>query len=208
MELWLLVSTLLAAPSPGYRLCLLQTSYHVHTPTIPFCPSPALFPPLCLQALGFWKLSVSVLEDDDYFQLVSDFFCNWRHRRQSFRSLVEWWDEGKARIKGLTINYCKQHSQSKRLERDILDQLAAHLKVSVDTGCCSLLPIYYNTLDRIKHLDLEAARGDQVPAQVKWVEEGKSSTLYFLCLERKHSADCNVSALRAEGGSLVSDKDG
>ena len=78
----------------------------------------------------------------------------------------------------------------------------------MDTGPCSLLPIYYNTLDRIKHLDLEDARGAQVHTRGKWVEEGNSSTLYFLRLERKHSADRNVSPLRAEDGFLVSDKDG
>ena len=183
---------------------ILPCPYSDHSVLSFSCSLPSVVPP----GPGLWKLNVSVLEDDDYSYLVSDFWCNWRRRRQSFRSLVEWWDEGKARIKGLTINYCKQRSQSKRLERDILDRLATHLKVSVDAGRCSLLPIYYNTLDRIKHLDFEAARGAQVRARAKWVEEGESSTSYFLRLERKHSADRNVSALRAEDGSLVSDKNG
>ena len=69
------------------------------------------------------------------------------------------------------------------------------------------MPAYYNTLESIS-LDLEVARGARVRARVKWVEEGESSTSYFLCLEQKHSVDRNVAALKVGDGSLVMGKDG
>ena len=69
---------------------------------------------------GLWKLNVSVLEEPDYFRLISDFWSGWRHRMPAFASLSDWWEMGKSRIKGLTIDYCCRRSQSKSQERDLL----------------------------------------------------------------------------------------
>lgn len=33
---------------------------------------------------GLWKLNVSVLEERDYFRLISDFWSGWRHRMPAF----------------------------------------------------------------------------------------------------------------------------
>ena len=63
-------------------------------------------------------------------------------------------------------------------------------------------------LSRLKELDLSEARGAQVRSRVRWIEEGESSSSYFLHLENKRSVDRYISALRASDGSLVSDKDG
>ena len=55
---------------------------------------------------GLWKLNTSILEEQAYVQLVSDFWLMWRNSIQRFPSLSKWWDEGKSQIKGLTIRYC------------------------------------------------------------------------------------------------------
>ena len=94
------------------------------------------------------------------------------------------------------------------MERDILSKLAAHLKVHVDSGRLSFLPVYLSTLSRLRALDLEVARGAQVRARSRWVEEGESSSAYFFRLEKKNGTDRNISALRASNGTLVTDKDG
>ena len=47
---------------------------------------------------GLWKLNVSVLEELDYFRLISDFWSGWRHRMLAFASLSDWWEMGKLRI--------------------------------------------------------------------------------------------------------------
>ena len=155
-----------------------------------------------------WKLNTAILEDTEYYNLISDFWSTWQSRRRTFSSLTEWWDQGKSRIKGLTINYCKARGHSKRLEHSILSNLASHLKTLIDSGQTSLSDIYNSTLSRIKSLDLEAARGLQVRARVKWVEEGESSSSFFLRLVKKQSVDRYISALRSADGSLVSGKDG
>ena len=119
------------------------------------------------------------------FQLISDFWFSWQQRRQHFSSLLKWWEEGKSRIKGLSIKYCTNRNNCKLLERSILNNLASHLKSLVDSGRSSLQHIYNNTLSRLKALDLEIARGLQTRSRIKWVEEGESSSAFLLRLVKK-----------------------
>ena len=39
---------------------------------------------------------------------------------------------------------------------------------------------------------------------VRWVEEGETSSTYCFSLERKDGADCWISAIKLEDGSIVS----
>ena len=94
------------------------------------------------------------------------------------------------------------------MQRNILSSLAAHLKSHIDSGRLSFLPVYLSTLSRLRAMDVEVARGAQVRARSRWVEEGESSSAYFFRLEKKNGTDRNISALRASDGTLVTDKDG
>ena len=56
-------------------------------------------------------------------------------------------------------------------------------------------------------MDIEVARGFQVRARARWMEEGETSSAFFLRLEKKRAADRSVAALRANDGSIVSHND-
>ena len=56
-------------------------------------------------------------------------------------------------------------------------------------------------------MDIEVARGAQVRARARWVEEGETSSAFFLRLEKKEAADRSVAALRTNDGSIVSHND-
>ena len=133
---------------------------------------------------------------------------SWQSRKSDFATLTSWWDEGKSRLKGLTIGFCKRRNSSKRQECSVLSHLAYFLKAKIDSGSLSLVGTYHSVLSRLKQLDFDAARGAQVRSRVKWVEQGETSSAYFFGLEKKRSVDRHISALRSVDGSLVSDKDG
>ena len=128
--------------------------------------------------------------------------------RSSFPSLTRWWDSGKSHIKHNSINYCKNRSKNKIVERDILSKLAVYLKAHIDSGRLSFLSVDLSSLSCRRVLDLEVARGAQVCAPSRWVEEGESSSAYSFWLGKKNGTDRNISALRASDGTLVADKDG
>ena len=50
---------------------------------------------------GLWKLNISILQEQAYVRLISDFWASWRSSVLRFPSLANRWDEGKSRIKGL-----------------------------------------------------------------------------------------------------------
>ena len=116
------------------------------------CPS--LVPP----GPGLWKLNVSVLEEEEYFQLIRDVWSTWRRRKHLLPSLAKWWEVGKSRIKGLTISYCSRWARSALQERDLLVRLAKHLKSRLDSGLVSCMGAYWSVLHRLSGLDSTASR--------------------------------------------------
>ena len=153
---------------------------------------------------GLWKLNISILQEQAYVRLVSDFWATWRSSVLCFPSLVKWWDEGKSRIRGLSIRYCCSRSAARSCNWDLLVRLVDHLKSKVDAGSMSCLGPYHSALSELAVLDSEAARGAQVRASIRWVEDGEVSSSYFFRLEKKRFADRWISALRESNGSIVS----
>ena len=56
-------------------------------------------------------------------------------------------------------------------------------------------------------MDIEVARGALVQGRARWVEEGETSSAFFLRLEKRRAADRSVAALRTNDGSIVSHND-
>ena len=120
----------------------------------------------------------------------------------AYPTLAKWWDAGKSRIKGITIAYCAQKTKKESATCDLLTRLACHLKSRVDAGFVDCMAPYRSTLAQLERLDVAAARGAQVRS--RWIEEGESSSAFYLRQERKCGVDRRISALRQANGSIVS----
>ena len=167
---------------------------------IPFCVSvPDVVPP----GPGLWKLNTSILEDEGYVSAVSNFWSGWRNMKGPYPSLAKCWEEGKSHVKALTIRHCCQRSSVSSQRRELLSNLAAHLKSKVDEDFLSIFGVYQSVLGELGALDLDTAKGAQIRARARWVDEGETSSAYFFCLEKKRGADRWISALRDEDGSIV-----
>ena len=158
---------------------------------------------------GVWKVNLSVLNDPENISLITNFWSDWRAAQPHFPTLAMWWEKGNSiiNIKGLTIRYCCVRSSRRSQHRGLLSMLADHLKCRVDAGFISCLGPYRSTLAEIARMDIEVARGAQVCARARWVEEGETSSAFFLRLEKKRAADRSVAALRTNDGSIVSHND-
>ena len=161
---------------------------------------PDLLPP----GPGLWKLNTSFLNDESYIKLITDAWSTWRASIPRFPFLAKWWEKGKSLINGLTIPFCCDRAAAQSKNRNLLVRLADHLKAKVDAGSVSCLAPYQGVLKQIAELDLEAARGAQVRSQIRWVEEGETSSAYFLRLEKKNAADRWIAALSESDGAIVS----
>lgn len=164
-------------------------------------------PDAVLRGPGFWKLNTSILAESDYVGEISAFWSAWRCSRDSFSSLLDWWDLGKAHIKSLSIDYCRRHSAMKRERFKLLSEKVASLKSLVDQGHVSALSDYREELSDLQEFSLDEARGAQVRSRARWVEEGESSTAYFFHLEKKPKVESTISSLKVGDRSVTSTED-
>ena len=63
---------------------------------------------------GYWKMNVSILEDDSYVDTIRFVWQQWHLERSRFGSLNEWWEVGKAYFKDATFKHCQGHSEARR----------------------------------------------------------------------------------------------
>lgn len=162
---------------------------------------PGIVPPVP----GLWKLNASILNEDDYVQLITTYWGVWRTKMLTFSSLAKWWEAGKREIQHITRDFCVCRASETRASRNLLCRLADHLKLWFDKGLISAYVPYRSVLiNRLAELDLAQARGAQVRSRIWWVEEGETSS-YFCRLEKKRSADRWISTVRNPSGRIVSD---
>ena len=135
-------------------------------------------------------------------------WSRWRDQKERFPSLAKWWEAGKSRIKELSINYCCAKSSDNAVKRDLLSRFASHLKERVDSGVLSLVGPYQSVLQQLAALDVEVAKGAQVCARARWIEEGDTSSSYFFRLENKHGSARWIAAVRNDDGQMVGSPEG
>ena len=165
---------------------------------------PGIVPPVP----GLWKLNASILNEDDYVQLITSYWGVCRTKMLTFSSLAKWWEAGKREIQHITWDFCVCRASETRASRNLLCCLADHLKLWFDKGLISAYVPYRSVLiNRLAELDLAQARGAQVRSRIWWVEEGETSS-YFCRLEKKRSADRWISTVCNPSGRIVSDPQG
>ena len=157
---------------------------------------------------GLWKLNTSIPEESDYVRQIENLWSRWRDQKERFPSLAKWWEAGKSRIKELSINYCCAKSSDNAVKRDLLSRFASHLKERVDSGVLSLVGPYQSVLQQLAALDVEVAKGAQVCAWARWIEEGETSSSYFFRLEKKRGSDRWIAAERNDDGQIVASPEG
>ena len=186
---------------PSVSACdIIPSPFSDHCTLLLSLPVPDVVPP----GPGLWKLNISILSEEDYYNLIADTWRNCRLSVPRFPSLAKWWEEGKSLIKGLTIRYCCQRSHVWSSTRDLLVRLVEHLKAKVDGGSSSCVGPYHSAMAELAKFDLEAACGAQVRSRARWVEKGEISSAFLFRLEKKSGADRWICAIKLDDGTIVS----
>ena len=131
---------------------------------------------------GVWKLNCSVLQEVKYVALIMSFWPSWRSRKHSFAFLIDWWESAKSKIKGLTITYCKDRVACLHSGRDLLTNLASHLKSQVDSSHMFCLGPYHSTLDELRKLDEAEAEGLVPGLESEGLRKASAHLLTFVAL--------------------------
>ena len=115
-----------------------------------------------------WKFICSLLEDSDFKQLVIDEIAV-----RKFSSLGNWWDDFKARIRKLSINFSSRKHRDANAERRSLTSRLIRAKNSLYSGDQSFVPIVS-----------KQAEGVKIRSRAQFIEEGEKPTRFFFRLEQ------------------------
>ena len=143
---------------------------------------------------NFWKLNVSLLEDKHYKDMISEFWREWRTRKDEYQNLQKWWDFGKIRVRTLTIDYATWKNREKRKEkRELLKTLREERQRETEN---------IETITKIRQ-DLRTLAEKEagkmfISTKMAALEHGEKPTKYFFDLLKKTQTKNSLSEIYVE----------
>ena len=156
---------------------------------------------------GLWVMNNSILKDNVYQTMFSEFWENWKLQKGNFINLSMWWDIGKKRIKSLTIDYCKEKRRTERTYIQHLKHIEKHLTHLSELGQMDDTTELFNIQEKIKEYEYKQLNGARIRAKVQEIEQGERCTSYFVNLEKQRANNKQMNSLLTEDGTLVETQD-
>ncbi len=162
---------------------------------------------------GYWKLNVSVLNDEQYKEKVKTIYNKTVEDFADVESKRVIWDLFKIRVKEFSIRYC---IEKKSREHDELENLNSKINIIDDEitrnpqNSSQLIRERSEAKNKLNMLSLNEAKGYQIRSRVRWLEEGEKNTKYFARLENRRQTFNYIQCLKKQGdedNTAESDKD-
>ena len=77
---------------------------------------------------GYWKMNNSLLKNEEFKELIKNFWVAWRERKNEYANLLIWWDLGKYFLRETIISYSRQKAKANNVCRKQLVQRIQNLK--------------------------------------------------------------------------------
>ena len=107
-------------------------------------------------------------------------------------------------IRVIAIKKSKTISRKRRLEENELYNKVNDLEAELaENHSADLVGEYERAKNKLDQVKMNRGKFAMLCTQAKWIEEGEKSTKYFLRLGNKRSTEANISALKAEDGSVI-----
>ena len=153
---------------------------------------------------AYWHFNNSLLEDENYKEIVKLFWSGWQKEKGDFPSLASWWDFGKVHIKSITQMYSIKLAQRKRKALIEINNEIDHLQNATEFTLQNK-----HALDEQKNalnsLLKNEARGALVRSRFKYTNETDSCSKFFFCLEKTNSMSKSISRIRLSSGRISED---
>ena len=136
------------------------------------------------------------MKDNEFCDLISNFWSRWQTLKNRFTSLQAWWDKGKKRIKTLSIKYSHQKSKSNKI---ILRTLLKRLRNAENQG---KFPMIKYLKRRIRVIETEKAKSHYLSAKLEWLENTERCTKTFFSLHAKTKSNALVNEIKDSNGDM------
>ena len=201
IDLWLAADTvkheinscsIIQAPAPDHKAVVLDTIIQVNT-----------------RGKGYWKMNVSVLDDNEYVQLITNVITSTIDEYEHSVSKRALWEYLKRLIKEHTIKFCTMKARARHDQIADLEFKLDQVDQGLNVNKCSKLQGERKVLKlRLDNLYKEKSKGYQIRARAKWVELGETSSAYFCKLEKARQSNNCITSLKDENGHIkTSDMD-
>ncbi|KAJ8018623.1 hypothetical protein HOLleu_43296 [Holothuria leucospilota] len=169
------------------------TAIKAHTVDIPFSDHIPVYVTMKLpcnvsRKRSYWKYNVSLSLDEQFCKDFLFHYDKWSSLKPAFRSIVEWWENIKVRIKELSIKHGVRIAQEKRkmlLERQAL--------------------LSNSSPDDIDNLLRSEVEGALIRSRVKYLEDGEKPSSFFFKQESRKASQKIIHSVRNNSGDIVTD---
>ena len=162
------------------------------------------FPVRAQRGSAYWQFNNSLLEDQNFKEIVRLFWSDWQKQKCDFPDIATWWDFGKIHIKSITQMYSTKLTQEKRSAL-----LEINRKIDELQSAPTLTLQNKNALDEqrdaLNSLLKNEARGALVRSRFKYTNESDSCSSFFFSLEKSNSLSKTISRIRLSCGCISED---
>ena len=154
---------------------------------------------------GFYKLNNSLLEDEEYIDLVMETFFRKKHQYQYIMDKRVLWDLLKFEIQNISIEYSIRKARERReLEKNILAECDNLYTKLCNEGLCTEEDQRYQELKTIlEDIERYKEQGAQVRSRSEYIEKNEKSNKYFYNKEKSMCDKKTVDKIRIEGNVIT-----
>ena len=156
---------------------------------------------------GLYKINVSLLEDNEYSNLIIKEIQNTATEYITCNPHTIW-EMIKVNIKEVSQLYSRLKAKRKK---DRLHDIQAQLQILEESVAHS--PMEHEKWKKIAQykaeleiLEMERARGAQIRSQSKFIEEGEKCTSYFFSLEKNRAVNNTITKIKDTEGNTVTNE--
>lgn len=152
---------------------------------------------------GFWKLSPTLLENDKYVRMMTEFLTQWTPP-QELSNPCSVWEWLKYEIKTASIQFSKENIP---MEKQMIRQLSKDLQALQARADAGEDVTEQMTSTRRELAEIEEIRANKLisRARARWTLWGEKPSAYYLNLEKRKSRNKNLSSILLRDGAVTSD---
>ncbi|KAJ3583936.1 hypothetical protein NHX12_015433 [Muraenolepis orangiensis] len=150
---------------------------------------------------SFWQFNVKILQDLIFCENFKLFWINWKSKKESFPSLSQWWEVGKAQIRV----FCQQYTAYSTANiRRAIEQLEREIRELESVSARNI----EQSLLKQQQLNCflqEKAKGALIRARFTSMRDIDAPTTFFFNLERSVGQRKQMVCLRLPDGQVTSE---
>ncbi|KAJ8018622.1 hypothetical protein HOLleu_43295 [Holothuria leucospilota] len=136
---------------------------------------------------GYWKYNASLNNDIMFCEELRSYYKLWSTLKPSFKSMTEWWENIKGRIKHLAIQHSVRIARQKKKRLLLLQRV-----------CCN------SNEDEVDNIIESELRGACIRSRVKILEENEKPSAFFYREERRRAERKVIKSIKNDDGRIVS----